>query len=107
MKHVGEKELYDIMQPLIHELQDIKDKAPKEEKSDKVKPNQVLSTKKDAVLDNKCPILDKDARSALERAKTLKCKEEIVDTYCEQQKGTLYPSQLGRQCPLKGIVCSY
>ena len=52
-----------------------------------------------------CKIKDSDASSALDRARTDSCKQQIADTYCAHQKGKLYPPTLPRYCPLKGKFC--
>ncbi|XP_072022248.1 xylosyltransferase 1-like isoform X1 [Amphiura filiformis] len=50
----------------------------------------------------KCPIEARDAISALSRAKTAQCKQEIADIVCQEQKAPLFPTQLPRYCPLEG-----
>ena len=50
----------------------------------------------------KCPITHKDATSALARAFTSQCKQEIADIVCREQKEPLYPEKLPRYCPLEG-----
>ena len=50
----------------------------------------------------KCPIDGKDAISALSRAKTAQCKQEIADIVCQNQKMPLYPTHLPRYCPIEG-----
>ena len=50
----------------------------------------------------KCPIEGKDAISALSRAKTAQCKQEIADIVCQERKSSLYPKKLPRYCPLEG-----
>ncbi|XP_038065057.1 xylosyltransferase 1-like isoform X2 [Patiria miniata] len=49
-----------------------------------------------------CPIEGKDAVSALGRATTLQCKQDIADVVCRMKKGSLYPQKIARMCPLKG-----
>ncbi|XP_077980057.1 xylosyltransferase 1-like [Glandiceps talaboti] len=46
--------------------------------------------------------MGKDAQSALIRATTPKCKQEIADTYCSIEEGLIYPQILPRLCPLPG-----
>jgi protein xylosyltransferase len=48
----------------------------------------------------KCDILkDKEVVSAIQRARTQKCKEFIVNVACEIKAGHLYPVQLKNTCP--------
>lgn len=49
-----------------------------------------------------CVIRTKNAASAIERAKSIKCKEELVNVTCMIQKNQLYPRQLLTNCPHKG-----
>ncbi|XP_022092486.1 xylosyltransferase 1-like isoform X2 [Acanthaster planci] len=51
---------------------------------------------------SKCHVEGKDAVSALARATSLQCKQEIADTFCDMKKGSLYPQKMTRMCPLKG-----
>eukprot|EP00092_Neocalanus_flemingeri_P009591 GFUD01010322.1.p1 GENE.GFUD01010322.1~~GFUD01010322.1.p1 ORF type:complete len:916 (+),score=308.33 GFUD01010322.1:197-2749(+) len=48
-----------------------------------------------------CNITGKEAVSAINRATTKKCKQEIVDLMCSLEKGTVYPTKLERTCPGK------
>lgn len=50
----------------------------------------------------KCTIESKDALSAIVRARTQKCKQEIADVACKEIEGTQYKRKLPRYCPLKG-----
>ncbi|ESO83913.1 hypothetical protein LOTGIDRAFT_108419, partial [Lottia gigantea] len=50
----------------------------------------------------KCKISGKDAQSALERAKTEKCRQEIADVVCLDQEQKLYVKKLPRSCPVEG-----
>ncbi|XP_072168559.1 xylosyltransferase 2-like [Diadema setosum] len=50
----------------------------------------------------KCPIESKDAISALSRAQTVACKQEITDIVCATSRRSLYPLQLPRYCPHPG-----
>ena len=50
-----------------------------------------------------CEIHSKDALSALARAQTRHCRQNIADVACMEQNGTLYPKKLPRYCPLKGM----
>ncbi|KAK6165186.1 hypothetical protein SNE40_023628 [Patella caerulea] len=49
----------------------------------------------------KCKIIGKDALSALERAKTNKCRQEIADVVCLEQEKKLYVKSLPRSCPVE------
>jgi protein xylosyltransferase len=42
---------------------------------------------------------NKEAVSAIHRAKTMECKRQIVDTVCNVQRGTFYPRSLPNSCP--------
>ncbi|XP_041362874.1 xylosyltransferase 2-like [Gigantopelta aegis] len=50
----------------------------------------------------KCDIVDKQALSALGRAKTVECRQQIADVACLNADGMLYAPSLPRYCPLKG-----
>eukprot|EP00106_Octopus_bimaculoides_P004456 XP_014771898.1 PREDICTED: xylosyltransferase oxt-like [Octopus bimaculoides] len=50
----------------------------------------------------KCEIKTKDTWSALNRAKTILCKQEISNVACLDKEGKLYPKSLPRYCPYKG-----
>uniref|UniRef100_A0A2C9MAE7 protein xylosyltransferase n=1 Tax=Biomphalaria glabrata TaxID=6526 RepID=A0A2C9MAE7_BIOGL len=49
-----------------------------------------------------CDVSAKDVASAIKRAKTVQCKQEIADVFCQQQNGTLYTINLPNYCPNKG-----
>lgn len=49
-----------------------------------------------------CAITTKEAVSAIRRAKTLSCKQEIANLTCLDHAGRLYPKRLPRYCPSKG-----
>ncbi|XP_022241938.1 xylosyltransferase 2-like [Limulus polyphemus] len=49
-----------------------------------------------------CEILSQDAISAINRAKTQGCKEEIANVTCLIKAGKMYPIQLPRYCPVDG-----
>uniref|UniRef100_A0A8C5GGV6 Xylosyltransferase 1 n=1 Tax=Gouania willdenowi TaxID=441366 RepID=A0A8C5GGV6_GOUWI len=51
-----------------------------------------------------CEVSGKEAISALSRAKSRECRQQIVDIYCKHQQGTLMPSKVPRFCPLPGKV---
>ncbi|CAG2066687.1 unnamed protein product, partial [Timema podura] len=46
-----------------------------------------------------CDIVTKEAISAIHRAKTQRCKRELVNITCLIQRGRLYPKQLTSSCP--------
>ncbi|XP_061455462.1 xylosyltransferase 1 isoform X2 [Rhineura floridana] len=50
----------------------------------------------------KCEISGKEAISALSRAKSKHCRQEIAETYCLHKQGNLMPEQVIRFCPLEG-----
>lgn len=50
----------------------------------------------------RCEISTKEAISAINRATTQQCKEEIADITCLMQNDELYPKTLPRYCHLKG-----
>lgn len=50
----------------------------------------------------KCEIAGKEAISALSRAKSKPCRQEIAETYCQHKQGKLMPEQVMRFCPLEG-----
>ena len=55
----------------------------------------------------RCDVTGKDISSAIRRAKTLACRQEIADVFCTQQEGKLYKLDLPRFCPNKGReICS-
>lgn len=47
----------------------------------------------------KCDIVGKDALSALHRAGTQQCRQEITNTVCLHQAGMLMPALLPQFCP--------
>lgn len=51
-----------------------------------------------------CDISSKEAVSAIHRAKTQKCKQELVNVTCLAQRGLLYPRSLPNHCPGEGLV---
>lgn len=51
---------------------------------------------------SKCPIESKDAISALSRARSKECKQDITDTVCATSERNLYPLSLPRFCPFTG-----
>ncbi|KAM4829470.1 xylosyltransferase 1 [Thomomys bottae] len=50
----------------------------------------------------KCDISGKEAISALSRAKSKHCRQEIAETYCRHKLGQLMPEKVTRLCPLEG-----
>lgn len=50
----------------------------------------------------KCDISGKEAISALSRAKSKHCRQEIGETYCRHKLGLLMPKKVTRFCPLEG-----
>lgn len=50
----------------------------------------------------KCEITGKDALSALSRASSKQCQQEIANVVCLHQAGNLMPRSLPRQCQLSG-----
>ncbi|KAL1416708.1 hypothetical protein MTO96_027605 [Rhipicephalus appendiculatus] len=45
-----------------------------------------------------CDIVEKDALSAIRRATTTRCKQELANVTCLVRRGMLYPSELPRFC---------
>ncbi|XP_063816764.1 xylosyltransferase 2 isoform X2 [Pseudophryne corroboree] len=54
----------------------------------------------------KCEIKGKDALSALARANTQKCQQEIANVVCLHQLGQLMPQSLPRYCQITGKITS-
>ncbi|XP_062264233.1 xylosyltransferase 2 isoform X2 [Platichthys flesus] len=52
----------------------------------------------------KCDITGKDALSALHRAGSQQCRQEIANIVCQHQAGLLMPSALPQFCPQLGII---
>lgn len=50
----------------------------------------------------KCEISGKEAISALSRAKSRECRQEIAEVYCRHKGGQLMPEKVTRYCPLEG-----
>ncbi|XP_060535752.1 xylosyltransferase oxt isoform X2 [Cylas formicarius] len=53
----------------------------------------------DLEFDVPCTVTGKEALSAISRAKSQKCKQEIVNVTCLALEGKLYPSELKSKCP--------
>lgn len=51
-----------------------------------------------------CDINTREAISAMHRAKTQRCKQEIANVTCLIKQGLLYPKQLPNHCPSEGFV---
>lgn len=49
-----------------------------------------------------CGNLDPYTQSALERAQSNQCRNEIVQVACSYKRNELFPMQLSRSCPLGG-----
>ena len=47
--------------------------------------------------------INKFAQSAIQRARSASCKQDIANVACRIDEGTLYPKKLPRFCPKKGI----
>lgn len=54
----------------------------------------------------KCEITGKDALSALARASSKQCQQEIANVVCLHRAGSLMPQSVPRHCPLSGKSCS-
>ncbi|XP_076849804.1 xylosyltransferase 1 [Brachyhypopomus gauderio] len=50
----------------------------------------------------KCEITGKEAISALSRAKTKECRQQIAEVYCRHKEKQLMPEKVTRYCPLEG-----
>lgn len=50
----------------------------------------------------KCEVTGKEAISAMSRAKSPQCRQEIADVYCQHKMGKLMPEQVTRFCALEG-----
>lgn len=50
----------------------------------------------------KCEISGKEAISALSRAKSKECRQQIAEVYCRHKEGQLMPGKVTRYCPLEG-----
>ncbi|XP_013172151.1 PREDICTED: xylosyltransferase oxt [Papilio xuthus] len=51
-----------------------------------------------------CDIKSREAVSAIHRAKTQSCKQEIVNKTCLIQNGNFYPTKLPNKCPSNGMT---
>nr|XP_015826291.2 xylosyltransferase 1 [Nothobranchius furzeri] len=52
----------------------------------------------------KCEINGKEAISALSRAKSKGCRQQIAEVYCRHKEGQLMPEAVTRYCPIEGKV---
>lgn len=52
----------------------------------------------------KCDIVGKDALSALHRAASQQCRQEIANLVCQHQAGNLMPNNLPQFCPQLGKI---
>ncbi|XP_059411040.1 xylosyltransferase 1-like [Carassius carassius] len=52
----------------------------------------------------KCEISGKEAISALSRAKTKECRQQIAEVYCRHKERQLMPEKVTRYCPVEGKV---
>lgn len=50
----------------------------------------------------KCEISGKEAISALSRAKSRECRQQIAEVYCRHKEGQLMPEKVTRYCPIEG-----
>lgn len=55
----------------------------------------------------KCEITGKEAISALSRAKTKECRQQIAEVYCRHKDKQLMPEKVTRYCPLEGEYTPY
>lgn len=54
----------------------------------------------------KCEISGKEAISALSRAKSKECRQQIAEVYCKHKEGQLMPDAVTRYCPIEGKYIS-
>uniref|UniRef100_A0A6Q2YDP4 Xylosyltransferase 1 n=1 Tax=Esox lucius TaxID=8010 RepID=A0A6Q2YDP4_ESOLU len=50
----------------------------------------------------KCEVSGKEAISALSRAKTKECRQQIAEVYCRHKESQLMPEKVTRYCPIEG-----
>lgn len=60
-----------------------------------------LETKKEQP---QCEISGKEAISALSRAKSRECRQQIVEVYCKHKDRVLMPEKVPRYCPIEGEI---
>ena len=56
-------------------------------------------SKLDPSLKFPCNVTSKEAVSAITRASTRECRQELVDLVCKLEEGKVYPESLPRSCP--------
>lgn len=61
-----------------------------------------VETKKEQL---QCEVSGKEAISALSRARSRECRQQIVEVYCKHKQGALMPEKVPRYCPLQGESC--
>lgn len=49
-----------------------------------------------------CEVSGKEAISALSRARSRECRQQIVEVYCKHKQGALMPEKVPRYCPMQG-----
>lgn len=64
-----------------------------------IKPNQTVLRLEELDFTPPCEITTKEAISAIHRARTQKCKQQIANTTCLIKQGLLYPTRLPNYCP--------
>lgn len=50
----------------------------------------------------RCEVSGKEAISALSRAQSRECRQQIVEVYCRHRDGALMPQKVPRYCPIEG-----
>ncbi|XP_073968810.1 xylosyltransferase oxt [Rhodnius prolixus] len=97
--------------PKIKVPPDKSDHIRKGSKIDKVPKTAVSSANKTIHLRTEeldftpmCEIHSKEAISAIHRARTQYCKQQIANTTCLINSGELYPKQLPHSCPAPGLT---
>lgn len=63
-----------------------------------------VETKKEQL---QCEVSGKEAISALSRARSRQCRQQIVEVYCKHKQGALMPDKVPRYCPLQGECRRY
>ncbi|XP_035471667.2 xylosyltransferase 1-like [Scophthalmus maximus] len=51
---------------------------------------------------SRCEVSGKEAISALSRAKSRECRQQIVEVYCRHKERALMPEKVPRYCPIEG-----
>lgn len=70
-----------------------------EKKAVALLPPRGETTKKEQL---QCEVSGKEAISALSRARSRECRQQIVEVYCKHKQGALMPEKVPRYCPLQG-----